>query len=192
LETVRVTLEYIRPPDLTFSRRDLELPAEIPVGQLLRGLTIALELLEPAAAEQAADLPYQLVRAAGGEPLASDKNLKRCRVVAGERLRLLSTASLIAPGGQKFLLTGNRTRIGRPDGTGEALIDLSHEPDSSSVHRTHAFIGRERGAWLFTVDRQATNRTQVNGRDLRPGQAVPLKNGDQLRLGKVKLRFICG
>lgn len=192
METVRVTLEYTRLQVLNPSSRDLELPAEIPVGQLLRGLAIALELMEQAVAEKADYLPYQLVRASGGEPLAEDTNLKRCQVVAGERLRLLATASLIAPSGQQFLLTGNRTRIGRPDGTGDLLIDLSREQDCGSVHRTHAFIVRERGDWLFTVDRRAKNRTQVNGGDIRPGQSVRLKNGDQLRLGKVNLRFVCG
>ena len=153
METVRVTLEYTRPQAPTVSSRDLELPAEIPIGQLLRGLAIALELMEKAVAEKADYLPYQLVRATGGEPLADDTNLKRCRVLDGERLKLLSTAVLIAPSGQKFLLTGNRTRIGRPDGTGDPLIDLSREQNSASVHRTHAFIVRERGAWTFTVDR---------------------------------------
>lgn len=192
METVRVTLEYTRPQVLNPVSRDLELPAEVKVGQLLRGLAIALELMEQVAAEKADYLPYQLVRASGGQPLAEETNLKRCRVVAGERLRLLATACLIAPSGQKFVLTGNRTRIGRPDNTGDALIDLSREQDSGSVHRTHAFIVREKGDWTFTVDRRAKNRTQVNSGDLRPGQSVRLKNGDQVRLGKVNLRFICG
>lgn len=192
METVRVTLEYTKPQVLTSASRTLELPAEIPVGQLLRGLAIALDLMEQTVAEKADYLPYQLMRGLGDEPLADDKSLKRCRVVDGERLKLLVTASLIAPSGQKFVLTGSRMRVGRPDNTGDALIDLSHEQGSGSIHRTHAFIVREKDDWIFIVDGRAKNRTQVNGSDIRPGQSMRLKNGDQIRLGKVDLRFVCG
>lgn len=192
MATIRVTLDYLHPHNFTLLSPILELPAEVPVGQLLRRLVIALKLMEPAAAEKTDDLFYQLVHAAGGEPFAEDKNLSQCGVVAGERLKLLSTASLIAPSGHKFLLTGERTRLGRPDGAGDALIDLSPVPGSVSVHRTHALIERDRGDWLFTVDSRAKNRTQVNGSNLRPGQSTRLKNGDQIRLGRVVLQFVCG
>lgn len=57
-----------------------------------------------------------------------------------------------------------------------------------SVSRLHARISRD-GDTLFLEDRGSTFGTAVNDRSLKPGERVPLGDGDVLRFGHV--RVIC-
>jgi pSer/pThr/pTyr-binding forkhead associated (FHA) protein len=53
-----------------------------------------------------------------------------------------------------------------------------------TISRTHVRVGREDGG-LYMEDLGSTNGTQVNGR--REDRA-PLRDGDELRMGKLSLR----
>src|SRR5271166_4873931 len=64
--------------------------------------------------------------------------------------------------------------------------------DDGSVSKQHAQI-RSEGGSLMVADRNSSNGTAVNGQfNLRPFDEVPLKDGDTLTLGEVKLDFTKG
>ncbi len=83
---------------------------------------------------------------------------------------------------------------------GRADVDATVHPDvdlmpfggaSLGVSRRHAqIIFKDQS--LFIEDLNSTNQTQLNGFMLRPGHRYRLKDGDELRLGKVRivLRFV--
>src|SRR5262249_13973130 len=54
------------------------------------------------------------------------------------------------------------------------------------VSRTHARIIRQNNKFLIE-DLGSSNGTFVNGHSLRPQQPVPLKNGDEIRLGELRM-----
>ena len=81
--------------------------------------------------------------------------------------------------GDGFLLSGERTRIGRSP---ECEIFL----DDVTVSRKHAVVVARDGA--FTVDDQGSlNGTFVNRRRI---DSAPLANGDELQIGKYRLNFV--
>ena len=81
--------------------------------------------------------------------------------------------------GDGFLLSGERTRIGRSP---ECEIFL----DDVTVSRMHAVVVARDGA--FAVDDQGSlNGTFVNRRRI---DSAPLANGDELQIGKYRLTFV--
>lgn len=69
-------------------------------------------------------------------------------------------------------------------------IDLSNQGVSgNSISRRHARLTWD-GSQLQLEDLGSTNFTQVNGVKLGPGQKIGLKNGDEVRLGKVLLVYL--
>lgn len=98
------------------------------------------------------------------------------RTPEGAALRLEVTGAM-------FASNGNRLIIGR---TGE-LCHLVIE--TKSVSKQHAQIRLENGAFKI-ADRNSSNGTAVNGQFSRaPFDEVPLKEGDTVTLGDVKLDF---
>ncbi|MGC9400510.1 MAG: zinc-ribbon domain-containing protein [Anaerolineae bacterium] len=85
----------------------------------------------------------------------------------------------------------NQIIIGREDPVSGIFpeIDLTdHGGDEGGVSRKHARIYTQ-GGQFYIEDLQSVNYTFVNQQRVMPGQPQPLNNGDEIRLGKVKLTF---
>jgi hypothetical protein len=72
--------------------------------------------------------------------------------------------------------------IGRS--AGQAQLVVNHD----SISKQHAQLRRTGAAFLIS-DRQSANGTAVNGRFGNPYEEMPLRIGDTLTLGEVKLQF---
>ncbi|MBV9327752.1 MAG: FHA domain-containing protein [Chloroflexi bacterium] len=86
---------------------------------------------------------------------------------------------------------GRRVWIGRPrQGTAMQpdLIDLSELAGSRSVSHLHAQVYRTPGGWMLH-EGKTTNPTMVAGRELAPGEDVPLTDGISIQLGRVLVTF---
>ncbi len=93
--------------------------------------------------------------------------------------------------GTEFGLTGEESNIGRWDADNGIFPDVdldAHDPEAK-VSRRHARIIKENGRYLLE-DLGSTNGTFINrGRRLIPGTRQPLKDGDEVIVGKTFLRF---
>jgi len=94
--------------------------------------------------------------------------------------------------GREFPVTEAEVMIGRWDAEHGIFpeIDLDEEDPEAKVSRRHArLFYRDGRFWI--EDLGSLNGTFVNrGPRLRPGQAVPLKHGDEIIVGKTFLRFL--
>jgi pSer/pThr/pTyr-binding forkhead associated (FHA) protein len=93
--------------------------------------------------------------------------------------------------GKKFPLTEEESQIGRWDADGGIFpeIDLDADDPEAKVSRRHARISRRDGEY-FVEDLGSTNGTFINrGRRLLPGDRHPLRDGDEIIVGKTFLRF---
>jgi serine/threonine protein kinase len=86
---------------------------------------------------------------------------------------------------RRFPLSGSEVRIGRRSVSlhVEPEIDLTGPPVDPGVSRLHAMLiaGPDRN-WSV-VDAGSDNGIVVNGKDVPPGEAVPLRDGDRIHLG---------
>jgi two-component system, cell cycle response regulator len=87
--------------------------------------------------------------------------------------------------GKQFLLTSEDTLIGRHD---QCDVHINHE----TVSRNHARVQKDGEGRLLITDLGSRNGTRVNDRQLSPGEAFPVEDGDFVRLGNVVLKFIAG
>ncbi len=81
--------------------------------------------------------------------------------------------------------------VGREDPVSNVFpeIDLTdHGGDEGGVSRRHARIFLQ-GDQVFIEDLNSTNYTYVNQQKLTPEQPHPLNDGDEIRFGRMKLRF---
>jgi serine/threonine protein kinase len=86
---------------------------------------------------------------------------------------------------RRFRLSGTRVRIGRRSVSRgiEPEIDLTGPPTDPGVSRLHAvLIAGSDGSWSI-IDPDSPNGVMVNGKDVPPGEAVPLRDGDRIHLG---------
>jgi serine/threonine protein kinase len=86
---------------------------------------------------------------------------------------------------RRFRLSGTEARIGRRSASRrlEPEIDLKGPPADPGVSREHAkLIAGPDGSWSV-VDLGSTSGTLVNGSEITPGEAVPLRDGDRINLG---------
>jgi hypothetical protein len=86
---------------------------------------------------------------------------------------------------RRFLLTGNQVRIGRRSAARvvEPEIDLSEPPVDPGISRLHALLlPAPDGSWAV-LDPGSANGTLLNGREIEPGDLVPLRAGDRINLG---------
>ncbi len=93
--------------------------------------------------------------------------------------------------GKKFPISGTEANIGRWDADGGVFpdVDLDTDDPEAKVSRRHARISRRDGGYLIE-DLGSTNGTFINrGRRLAPGDRYPLKDGDEIIVGKTFLRF---
>jgi hypothetical protein len=89
---------------------------------------------------------------------------------------------------RKFPLDGPQLRIGRHRaGAGSPVpeIDLSFEPADPGISRMHAVLERRPDGTFSVRDLGSTNGTVVgdDSRAIGTGAAVPLANGDTIRIG---------
>jgi len=86
---------------------------------------------------------------------------------------------------RRFRLSGAEVRIGRRSVSRriEPEIDLTGPPADPGVSRLHAVLVAEPDRSWSVVDAGSPNGILVNGKDVAPGQAVPLRNGDRIHLG---------
>jgi len=86
---------------------------------------------------------------------------------------------------RRFVLSGSEVSIGRRSVSRhiEPEIDLTGPPADPGVSRLHAVLvaGPDRN-WSV-IDSGSPNGILVNGREVPPGQAVPLRDGDRIHLG---------
>ena len=93
--------------------------------------------------------------------------------------------------GKKFMLSAEESQIGRWDADGGVFPDIDLDPDDpeAKVSRRHARITLRNGEY-FVEDLGSTNGTFVNrGKRLLPGQPQPLRESDEIIVGKTFLRF---
>jgi FHA domain/zinc-ribbon domain len=93
--------------------------------------------------------------------------------------------------GKKFPLSSAESSIGRWDADGGVFpdVDLDSDDPEAKVSRRHARISLSGGNYLIE-DLGSTNGTFINrGRRLAPGDRHPLKDGDEIIVGKTFLRF---
>jgi len=93
--------------------------------------------------------------------------------------------------GKQFTLSADESQIGRWDADGGIFpdVDLDSDDPEAKVSRRHARITLNEGKY-FLEDLGSTNGTFVNrGKRLPPGERHPLKDGDEIIVGKTFLRF---
>lgn len=93
--------------------------------------------------------------------------------------------------GKEFALCEDESHIGRWDADGGIFpdVDLDSDDPEAKVSRRHARITR-RGEKYYVEDLGSTNGTFVNrGRRLLPGDRQPLRDGDEVIVGKTFLKF---
>jgi len=93
--------------------------------------------------------------------------------------------------GKQFMLSESDSQIGRWDADGGIFpdVDLDSDDPEAKVSRRHARITLRDGQY-FLEDLGSTNGTFVNrGKRLPPGYRQPLRDGDEIIVGKTFLRF---
>jgi hypothetical protein len=93
--------------------------------------------------------------------------------------------------GKEFSLCEDESHIGRWDADGGIFpdVDLDSDDPEAKVSRRHARI-THRGGQYYIEDLGSTNGTFVNrGRRLLPGDRQPLRDGDEVIVGKTFLKF---
>ncbi len=126
-------------------------------------------------------LVERIPKTGDGETVKSDKGTISARLVI-ERGEGANT---------EFLLTSDESFIGRWDADNGIFPDVdldTFDPDAK-ISRRHARIIRT-GDGFALEDLGSTNGTFVNrGRRLLPGSPQPIKEGDEIIVGKTFLRF---
>jgi hypothetical protein len=93
--------------------------------------------------------------------------------------------------GKQFPLSNQEANIGRWDADGGVFpdVDLDSDDPEAKVSRRHARISLRDGQYRIE-DLGSTNGTFINrGHRLAPGDRQPLKDGDEIIVGKTFLRF---
>jgi serine/threonine-protein kinase len=100
-------------------------------------------------------------------------------------------AALTTPQGRRYPVTQRRVRVGRKDPQRGVMpdVDLSSERYGRTVSRRHAILLCEDGEWQLVEELGARLGTYVNRRKVKSGEKVRIRDGDQLRLGRVQLTF---
>jgi hypothetical protein len=126
----------------------------------------------------------------------SDIDAAKRRTIGDEKSRQSLNAKLIIQRGGKvgkeFPINGAEALIGRWDADGGIFpdVDLDQDDPEAKVSRRHARIQLLNNQYLIE-DLGSTNGTFVNrGPRLAPGAKQPLKNGDEIIVGKTFLKFV--
>jgi len=126
----------------------------------------------------------------------SDSDGAKRRIPVDEKSRPSISAKLIIQRGGKvgkeFPINVTEALIGRWDADGGIFpdVDLDQDDPEAKVSRRHARIQFLNNQYLIE-DLGSTNGTFVNrGPRLAPGAKQPLKNGDEIIVGKTFLKFV--
>ncbi len=134
------------------------------------------ERLTPAASDVATEAPFE-----GAAPMASVPPV----TVATPKLVVQSDQASFDVGGKSEVLIGREDPVSNiyPD------IDLTpHGGEEGGVSRLHAKLFINGNQYLIE-DQNSTNFTFVNRQKLAPKTPTPIKDGDEIRLGRVVLKF---
>ncbi len=99
---------------------------------------------------------------------------------------------LVAEDGREFVLPPEGTAlVGRGDAASGHRPDLDLSPldTQRSLSRRHARLRREGQAWLVSAEPRAANGTFVNGERLAASREQPLREGDLLLFGNVRVTY---
>lgn len=99
---------------------------------------------------------------------------------------------LVADDGHEFVLPAEGSAlVGRGDAASghKPDLDLSALDAKRSLSRRHARLRREGPAWRVGAEPRAANGTFVNGERLAAGQEQPLREGDVLLFGNVRVTY---
>jgi pSer/pThr/pTyr-binding forkhead associated (FHA) protein len=104
----------------------------------------------------------------------------------------LTARLIVEADNQEFDLSGkDNILIGREDAVSNIFpeIDLTpHGGEEGGVSRQHARIFVENGQYMIE-DENSTNFTFLNRQKLAPKTPTPLHDNDEIKLGRVLLRF---
>jgi hypothetical protein len=84
----------------------------------------------------------------------------------------------------------NRVTMGRLDSRTSSLLDVDLTPYGAlpkGVSRLHAVMFRGQDDRLYIADVNSANGTYLNGQRLSPHDAIPVTNGDEISLGKLRM-----
>ena len=112
-------------------------------------------------------------------------------VESGNRVHATLVIERGSSAGKQFPLNNQDANIGRWDADGGVFpdVDLDSDDPEAKVSRRHARISLRDGKYVIE-DLGSTNGTFVNrGHRLAPGDRQPLKDGDEIIVGKTFLRF---
>src|SRR5687768_16868520 len=94
--------------------------------------------------------------------------------------------------GKEFPIDANVVTVGRwdPDSGAFPDIDLTNDDVDAKISRKHAKILAKAGQF-FLEDLGSLNGSYINrGERMIPGEPTPLKNGDEVILGKTFFKFV--
>jgi FHA domain len=139
------------------------------------------ERLDPQS--QSADASAAPVSTASSAPAA----------VAAAPAATATTAKLVVEADNAtFDLSGkSEAMIGREDPVSNIYPDVDltpHGGEEGGVSRLHAKIFLQGGQYMIE-DQNSTNFTFVNRQKLQPKTPTPIKDGDEVRLGRVTMKF---
>ena len=99
---------------------------------------------------------------------------------------------LVAEDGHEFALpAAGSALVGRGDAASghQPDLDLSALDTQRSLSRRHARLRREGQVWLVSAEPRAANGTFVNGERLAASREQPLREGDVLLFGNVRVTY---
>jgi pSer/pThr/pTyr-binding forkhead associated (FHA) protein len=104
----------------------------------------------------------------------------------------LNARLIVESDNQEFDLSGkDNVLIGREDAVSNIFPDVDltpHGGEEGGVSRMHARIFTENGQYMIE-DENSTNFTFLNRQKLAPKTPTPLHDNDEIKLGRVLLRF---
>lgn len=104
----------------------------------------------------------------------------------------LTARLIVEANNQEFDLSGkDRISIGREDAVSDIYPDVDltpHGGEEGGVSRLHAHIFVENGQYMLE-DENSTNFTFLNRQRLAPKTPTPVHDNDEVRLGRVLMRF---
>ncbi len=150
-----------------------------PAGEAFCSSCGANLLGEPAAASAPGAAPAAAAPApVAAAPTAAPSNLNARLIVEADN--------------QEFDLSGkDNVLIGREDAVSNIFPDVDLTPnggEEGGVSRMHARIFADNGQYMIE-DENSTNFTFVNRQRLAPKTPTPLHDNDEIKLGRVLLRF---